>query len=83
MALLCRLEEAGRSAARLARLLREQEVPGSNPGAPMVKQKGPATSAGPFHSPAPPPYGAEGCGSAGAAGGGSNRYSGRHAPSSR
>jgi hypothetical protein len=25
----------GRSAARLARLLREQEVPGSNPGAPI------------------------------------------------
>src|SRR6185312_7579784 len=29
------LQPAGRSAARLARLLREQEVPGSNPGAPM------------------------------------------------
>jgi hypothetical protein len=29
--------ETGRSAARLARLLREQEVPGSNPGAPIVK----------------------------------------------
>ncbi len=26
----------GRSAARLARLLREQEVPGSNPGAPIT-----------------------------------------------
>src|SRR4051794_36235782 len=29
---------AGRSAARLARLLREQEVPGSNPGAPMCEE---------------------------------------------
>ena len=27
---------SGRSAARLARLLWEQEVPGSNPGAPTV-----------------------------------------------
>ena len=27
----------GRSAARLARLLREQEVPGSNPGAPIFQ----------------------------------------------
>ena len=30
-----RLPHTGRSAARLARLLREQEVPGSNPGAPI------------------------------------------------
>jgi hypothetical protein len=29
--------ETGRSAARLARLLREQEVPGSNPGAPTIR----------------------------------------------
>ena len=32
---------AGRSAARLARLLREQEVPGSNPGAPILLSKSP------------------------------------------
>src|SRR5215212_6416868 len=33
--------ETGRSAARLARLLREQEVPGSNPGAPIHLAKRP------------------------------------------
>ena len=32
----------GRSAARLARLLREQEVPGSNPGAPIPSDRDPA-----------------------------------------
>ena len=32
----------GRSAARLARLLREQEVPGSNPGAPILTKRNPA-----------------------------------------
>ena len=39
--------ETGRSAARLARLLREQEVPGSNPGAPiLVKRARQSISAG-------------------------------------
>jgi hypothetical protein len=32
----------GRSAARLARLLREQEVPGSNPGAPILQRETPS-----------------------------------------
>ncbi len=81
MALLCRLEEAGRSAARLARLLREQEVPGSNPGAPMVTRKAPPHRRGFFMSVAPAArvQGAEACG---ADASGTGAVGGRDAPSS-